>query len=152
MPLGVPGETQHRKLSDELIAELYKWISMGLTNVDACRLCNIHEATFYRWLKNGKSGRGSSLERKLCEAMKKAEAEFKAIHVANIMSEAKKGTWQASAWLLERRQPKEYARIDRKDSQKEDDTGQLSEILEMMKRHAKERRVPEPETDEGGDA
>jgi hypothetical protein len=131
-------ERLHRKLSEEMIAELCKWIGMGLSNLDACRLCNIHEATFYRWLKNGNGARPTRMERKLCESLKKAEAQFKATHVANILKHAKDGAWQASAWMLERKQPKEYAKIDRKESAKEDDTGMLGDILAMMQRHQKE--------------
>ena len=47
--------------------------------------------------------------------IKKAEAKFIAWNEQQIMSAAKKGNWQAAAWLLERKYPDEFGRRERQE-------------------------------------
>jgi hypothetical protein len=46
-------------------------------------------------------------------AVKSAEAAAEVGHVANIAQAARGGTWQASAWWLERRRHAEWGKVDR---------------------------------------
>lgn len=108
------------KLTDQLIDELTTYIENGMNNHDSAKLCLITEDTLYRWLReaeevdeNGKPLKRYERQRKLKDAMQKAQSAFKAYHVQNITKAARKN-WQASAWMLERRFPDEYGRgIDR---------------------------------------
>jgi hypothetical protein len=73
-------------------------------------LAGIHEATFYNWIKWGEAqARGRYFE--FFEAVKKAEAEGQAALVATI-NVASKDSWQAAAWILERKYPEEWGRKD----------------------------------------
>jgi hypothetical protein len=47
------------------------------------------------------------------EAVKSAEAQAEVSHVANIAQAARGGSWQASAWWLERRRHQEWGKVDR---------------------------------------
>lgn len=44
--------------------------------------------------------------------IKKAYSKYKAVHIARI-NEASKNEWQASAWMLERKFPDEFAKPDK---------------------------------------
>lgn len=94
------------KLTKELAKEFVKLVEAGATNADACAYIGVHEATFYRWLQNPKT----EAERELCKELKKAETKRKLWHLRKIQQASDNGTWQASAWYLERRYPREYAK------------------------------------------
>ena len=47
------------------------------------------------------------------DAVKSAEASAEVAHVANIAQASRDGSWQASAWWLERRRHAEWAKVDR---------------------------------------
>lgn len=124
------------KLTREVIKTIAGHVSKGLTNLDACRVAGINEATLYRWLKQADQAQ-SGLHLELREALKKAEAAFKQTHLDIIItaaSTASKRThkeqildkdgkvtktrvtieeipppWQASGWLLERKFPEEFS-------------------------------------------
>ncbi len=95
----------------------------GLTNKDVCTALGISEATFYRWVDTPKTDN----QREFCEAVKKAEVEYKADLLDAIYSKAtapENMTWQAAAWLLERKYPKEFAKVSRMEIQDQDDREQ----------------------------
>lgn len=107
------------KLTDGLIDDICTYIENGMSNKDAADLCQITDVTLYRWLREAEmvDGDGKPLskykqQRKLRDALVKARAAFKAYHVQSIIRASRK-TWQASAWLLERRFPEEYGSVDR---------------------------------------
>lgn len=107
------------KLTDQLIDDISTYIENGMSNKDAADLCQITDVTLYRWLReadavdaDGKPIAKNKQQRKLRDAIIKARAAFKAFHVQSIIRASRK-TWQASAWLLERRFPEEYGSTDR---------------------------------------
>ena len=104
------------KLTSKLIEMFCDCIRSGLSNRDACMACKISEDCFYRWMRNVENPiEGDSLyslEVKLYEGIKEAEIQFKNIHIQNITNLSKQD-WKASAWMLERKFPKEYSRIER---------------------------------------
>lgn len=97
------------KLTDELIQQAAALKRRGTNNQDICSSLGIHEATFYRWIENG--GKGPK-GRELCEALKKAESDYKTALRVKIEKQGDKD-WKAYAWLLERQFPAEYGRVDR---------------------------------------
>ena len=100
------------KLTDILVKEICEYIATGNTFERACRLSNISESIFYDWKAKGeKEKQGKYLD--FLEAVKKAEEEFKKTNIDIILNAAKDGTWQAAAWLLERKHPEEFGRRDR---------------------------------------
>ena len=74
---------------------------------DAVRLCRAG-MTDSRWINHPRTDN----QRQLCQAMKKGEVERKATLVGRIM-DASDDSWQAAAWLLERKYPQEYAKAQR---------------------------------------
>lgn len=97
------------KLTDDFILEASKLVGTGLTNIDVCRVLGISEGTLYRWLGEPRN----AMEQKLYESLEKAKGQRKAFHLNNIINAARNGTWQASAWYLERVYPSEFAKPDR---------------------------------------
>ena len=131
-------------LNDELIENLCKCISNGLNNKDACAMCGVTEDTFYKWLREAEDTKSRvnhrELKIKLAESLKKAEAKFKAFHLGNITKSAS-GDWKASAWILERKFPKEFARIDRNAVVLSADDGMLPKVLEVISDMNKKEEV-----------
>lgn len=130
------------KLTKELIQEFCKYVNNGLSVKDCCDIVGIAQATFYRWqteaetgFKEGKKELGLAanlkLKRELSEEIKKAETKFKAFHL-NRITTASSEDWKASAWMLERKYPKEYARIDRNAVVLSADNGILPEVLKVL--------------------
>jgi len=104
-------------LTKLLIEQLATYIENGNFAQDACKLADVSEAGYYKWLATGRAilegeiekTRANALTVELVEAIKHADAKFKAYHLSNI-NRASRTTWQASAWMLERRFPEEYGR------------------------------------------
>lgn len=96
------------KLNKELIKELCKYISNGLSQKDSCCLCDIDESTFYIWKKKAE-GQTKGLYFEFIQSLKKATARHKAWHISNIRKASEKN-WTASAWILERKYFKEFGR------------------------------------------
>ncbi len=103
------GGVKPRKLTRQLIAELSKYISGGLTNKDACAIVGIHPSSLYKWLQEPREG----LEVELFDSLENARAQRKAFMIQTITKAASNGTWQAAAWWLERVYPEEFAKPDR---------------------------------------
>lgn len=98
---------RNTKLTPDLQKEICKNISSGLSNVDACKISNINETTFYDWLSRGDTGEKPYA--KFVEAVEIALLKFKRFHIGQIVI-AGKSKWQANAWILERKYPKEFGR------------------------------------------
>lgn len=105
------------RLTKQLIEQLATYIENGNFAQDACKLADVSEAGYYKWLATGRAildgevqkTKANALTVELVEAIKHADAKFKAYHLSNI-NKASRTTWQASAWMLERRFPDEYGR------------------------------------------
>jgi len=91
---------------------------------DACEAVGVDPSTYYKWLKRGKDEEERlnagldpdpkhTLFFEFFQAVRKANAEGVMSHILNIDHHAKDGTWQASAWILERKQPHKWGRRDR---------------------------------------
>lgn len=84
----------------------------GNTVRNSCALAGIDETTYYRYRQEGKRAEEGSPLWEFCQSVKKALADAEHRNVLVIQTAAKKN-WQASAWFLERRYPKEWGRNDR---------------------------------------
>lgn len=87
------------KYSNELTAEICKYLRAGNNQRDSAILSGISEETFYTWIKT---------KPEFSEPIKKAEQECKARNIAFIQKAAEK-SWQAAAWYLERKYNNEFA-------------------------------------------
>ena len=91
------------KYNPERVAALCRYIQMGLSNLAACNQCNINQDTYYQWLK---------VHPEFADAIKQAQERAEAVNLSFI-HEARKKSWVAAAWLLERRFPEKYSLIRR---------------------------------------
>jgi hypothetical protein len=108
------------KLADEkLVESLCDQIRYGLTVKNACAFVGISPRSFFSWKAEGEKLEQAALAGKavskrdaaylrFLHAIQKAEAEFcRNQHV--VIGAASRQSWQAAAWLLERRRPGEYS-------------------------------------------
>lgn len=97
------------KLDNKGAEDALRLVSNGISNVDICAYLGVAESTFYAWISEPKT----DAQRKLSDGIKKAEIERKAWYLQKILNAAAEGSWQAAAWYLERRYPKEFAKAKR---------------------------------------
>ena len=90
------------KLTPEVQADLVQAIRLGATRELACDYVGISTTTLYRWLQQGDVAEDGPY-REFRDAIKKAEGRGAVEALARIQTAAKDGSWQAAAWLLERR-------------------------------------------------
>lgn len=98
-----------RAMSPEMIEEIQKTIikaiRVGVTNKHAALSAGIDETTLYSWRHRYKEFNQSVI---------KSAAEAVVKHTTIVAAAASEGSWQASAWWLERRYPAEYARTEKR--------------------------------------
>lgn len=93
------------KLTKEGIEDALRLCRVGMTDKDIAAYLGVAPETYSRWINHPRTDN----QRQLCQAMKKGEVERKAALVNHIM-DASDDSWQAAAWLLERKYPQEYAK------------------------------------------
>ena len=93
------------KLTKDGIETALKLCRAGLPDCQIAAALDVRPETFSMWRNHPKTENQS----KLSKALKKADAEREAALVMRIMR-ASDDTWQAAAWLLERRYPERYAK------------------------------------------
>lgn len=71
----------------------------------AASCAGISKDTLYKWI---------AADADFADAVKEAQAVAETAHIANIVRAGLDGTWQASAWFLERKYPDRYGRQDRR--------------------------------------
>lgn len=100
---------------EEVKKSFLKAIELGMSITAACDYAGMSPEAFYQYQRKaerdeaaGKTSRGS-IYVKFINDFKKSRAKFKMRHIARITQASDDGSWQASAWLLERRCPEEFA-------------------------------------------
>lgn len=127
------------KLTMEMVETAISLKERGLYDCDIIDALGVHQSTFYRWLKEGETARQGSAKRALCEGLKKANVGFKAALTDTIVRASEKPQfWTAAAWMLERRFPDQYGKMERKAADAADAPVQLMLDLPIQ-----------PMTDEG---
>ena len=97
------------KLNKDKIATITNLIKAGNSKRCAAMSAGIAACSFYAWMKKGETQK-TGIYVEFRDAVLKAEQEAEAWHVANIRKAASNGSWQASAWWLERVVPDRYGR------------------------------------------
>lgn len=99
---------QPTKFNDEKIRKkILNGIRLGLPITQACQCADIHYMTLRNWECKALEEKEPEYI-KFFEEVEKAKAEREAMHLNNIVTAARDGTWQASAWFLERSIPQRY--------------------------------------------
>lgn len=96
-----------KRTDPELVADMLNFINAGNPYKVVCGMVEIDESTFYRWMKEGADAPDGSLAREFYQRVKKASAQ--ACHRNMMRIQKGVGSWQSSAWFLERRMPEEFA-------------------------------------------
>lgn len=96
------------KLTPAVQEQIVQALHVGATHEIACGYAGINPDTFYAWMRKGAEGRAPFSE--FSEAVQKAEQQAVVGWLATIEQAARAGHWQAAAWKLERRYPKDYGR------------------------------------------
>jgi hypothetical protein len=131
------------QLKDPVRSKILASIRLGLPYYQAARAGGIAPSTFWAWMA---AGRKDAVAKKVSpfseflDAVKKAEAEHVREAVGVIRKIGKK-QWQAMAWILERRHPKDFGndRTELRRALKE-----MAEMKELVKNlHA---LLPKPAT------
>jgi len=88
------------KLTPDKHETLLNYIRAGTPKEIAAQAIGITRTTFYRWMHNGNG---------FSDSIKKAESEAINLYVLRIQK-AGEHSWQANAWVLERRYPELFAK------------------------------------------
>ena len=99
------------KLTRKLIDRIVDYVAKGHTMKDAAALSGVSERSIYNWLeiaKNSTSGR--SLHAVFAVRMMQAKSEFIDVHLGRVV-EASKADPRYSQWLLERKAPRDFGRV-----------------------------------------
>ena len=96
------------KIDEMIITLLEQAFQVGMTKTLACQHAGVARSSFHAWMSRGKD-ETDTIYAELYQRVKKAESNHALANLAIIQKAAKEGTWQASAWLIERRH-KEYSR------------------------------------------
>ena len=97
------------KLNQDVLARAVQLKKGGASNKDIAAAIGISESTFYAWANEPKT----AMQLEFSEQLKKAEADYKIALLAVIAKASRERDWKAAAWLLERKYPQEYSRMDR---------------------------------------
>ena len=90
------------KLNPQVAERAAELIEMGLTYTQTADALGVGRTTFHRWRKENETFR---------DTLKKAEAQGVAAMLGVIRAASAK-SWQAAAWLLERRHPAQWAKTE----------------------------------------
>ena len=112
------------KLNPERQARIVEALTNGNYIETSARYAGITPAGMYKWINRGNEERQRIADGEkprltetifvdFVEAVEKARAQAEMRNVGLIQKAAMDGTWQASAWYLERSYPKRWGRSDR---------------------------------------
>lgn len=96
------------KLTPETQQRIVQAIEVGATYELAAQYGGVHYDTFRRWMEQGGAAKAGRFF-EFYEAIKAAEGKA-AIKWLALIDKAAVDTWQAAAWKLERRYPRDYGR------------------------------------------
>lgn len=133
------------KLTDEFIEDFCGALGLGLSIKSACDYCNISEVCYYNYVKKAEEDMDNGVKNskyvKLFKRVQKAKASFRVFHMKKIRDAAESGSWQASAWTLERCCPDEFGRSMKNDMNNNGVIPELlSAFLDMKKEEQNEDR------------
>ena len=103
--------------TEDLVAEIARYLKAGVTVRDTCGAVGIAESTFYTWQERGEADLKQGLETRHSEFVKKsthARAVARAAAVTHIRS-AMGGDWRAAAWFLERADSENWGKRERQE-------------------------------------
>ena len=116
------------KLNSDLINTMAKLFELGCTAKATYDAVRVGASTYVHWMKVGEEAAEKDPENlspweilcvELVEKTNQAQAKFQE-KCLTIIQDATPKTWQAAAWLLERRNPKDFSIYSRADIKKDE--------------------------------
>jgi len=101
---------RYKFLDDSVWSRLNQALSVGAYIEDACIFAGISSRQFRRWRELAEQNVEPYVSR--WEEISKSESQAIVRNLFNIQNSANNGSWQASAWLLERKYPDKFGRKD----------------------------------------
>ncbi len=104
------------KLTPENEKIIVEGIQQGLSYKAAAQRADVSYQTMYNWMNKGEEDEESGIDSDFLDffyAIKNAEIDFQLAHLRRIDRASMEGSWQASAWALERRFPDEWGKKER---------------------------------------
>ena len=101
------------KFTPETRKLLLDALSAGNYRNVACAYAGIHYSTLNEWLLRADDPDSDPEYAEFSDAVRKAEASAEVRDIALIETAAREGTWQAAAWLRERKNPERWGRRER---------------------------------------
>jgi transposase len=117
-------DRERPRLTPEIADQLVSLLRAGSYVEVACETAGVPRRTFYDWWRRGDPGGDDPAFaglRRFRRRVEQAKSEAESRQVA-IIAQAARESWQAAAWLLERRYPERWARA----SQREKDAGEAA--------------------------
>jgi transposase len=107
LPPGVK-DGRPTKYNDEVVSKILSFVRAGNYIETAAVAAGISKETLYEWLRRG--AKKEQPFKNFSDACERAMAEADMIDLSDISKAARAGSWQAAAWRLERRNPKQIGR------------------------------------------
>lgn len=101
---------RYKFLDDSVWQRLNQALSVGAYIEDACVFAGISSRQFRRWRELAENNVEPYASR--WEEIAKSESQAIVRNLFNIQNSANNGSWQASAWILERKYPDKFGRKD----------------------------------------
>lgn len=118
------------KLTAAVTKDVCKAVAMGMTFELAAQYAGISKTTFFRWMRQGEEADEDDPFRHFWHSVKSAESKGALNALATINRAATDGSWQAAAWLLERRHRyRKEAPIETMEHDEIEDEGTPEEII-----------------------
>ena len=115
----------NKRITPAALSQLYKSIQAGGSITDAARLANISRQAYYNLIKAERKKPASPILDKIAQAQARHR-----LHLQSQIMAAGKHSWQACAWLLERKYPSMFGR---KDAQLANELRQLRNELDAIR-------------------
>lgn len=127
------------KLTRVVCERIALLIRSGNTVEVAAAAAGISEASFFAWMDRGEEA-DTGIYREFYDAIEQARAESEALQVERISRAANNGSWQAAAWLLERRYSERWAKPADRRKLASDDTEKPADAFEEFDELAPRRK------------
>lgn len=101
------GRGRPTKLTPEIQERILETLRACGTIEDACVMAGVDEATYTRWKNRGLKER-TGIYREFCTALRQTLVQRRIAREATVIN-AGKEDWRATAWMMERSDPKRYA-------------------------------------------
>ena len=122
------------KLTKEIIKTASNYRALGTPIKTICDAIDIDESTWFDWYNKGEKLKDDrTLYTQFSKSVKKAKADMIARNLQKIDKASDDGIWQAAAWKLERLDPENFGKKDRRDANDNEAVRDLADAIRGIK-------------------